>query len=195
MARSKRALPIIVLTMSAVMWSMPVSAEEVSAGHDDHTESAEHHGGEDHHFKNSLAVFLGVTNEKGHGTEPTWGFEYARWLSDRWAIGGLFDYAGGEQRNAVIAPAVFWKPFGGGFTLLAAPGVEYHNGRGPTVEPHLIKSAEPEIDEDETFFVFRLGAAYIFHFGHRYGLAPTVNVDFVDGHEVMIYGVNFEVMF
>lgn len=182
---------IIICVIAMAIWVTPAAADEV---HDSHTEAAEHHDSRGRHIKNGLALFLGVTNEEGHGTEPTWGLEYGYWLSDRWAIGGIFDYAGGEQRNAFIAPAAFWKPFGGGFTLLAAPGIEYHSGRG-AVEHHLLKADTAAVDKDETYFVLRIGAAYWFHFGQRFGLAPAVNVDFVDGHEVWIYGVNFEVMF
>jgi len=182
---------IIICVIAMVIWVAPAAADEV---HDSHNEATEHHDSGDHHFRNGLALFLGVTNESGHGSEGTWGLEYAHWLSERWALGGLIDYAGGNQRNAVIAPAVFWKPFGGGFTLLAAPGLEYHNGRGE-VEPHLIKASSSAVDEDEKYFVLRLGVAYWFHVGSRYGIGPTVNVDFVNNHEVWIYGVNFEVMF
>jgi hypothetical protein len=167
------------------------------AEHEDHAEHAGAHHGEGHHdFKNALALFLGATDEPGHGTEPTWGLEYGHKLSEKWGVGGLIDYAGGDQRNWVIAPAVFWKPFGGGFTLLAAPGIEYHDGRGE-VEHHLLKASDPHSgsDPDETYFVMRLGAAYWFHVGSRYGIGPAVNLDLVDGHEVWIYGVNFEVMF
>ncbi|MEX1311389.1 MAG: hypothetical protein AB1Z65_13280 [Candidatus Sulfomarinibacteraceae bacterium] len=39
------------------------------------------------------------------------------------------------------------------------------------------------------------GAANVFHVGSRHGVVPAVNLDLVDGHEVWIYGVNFEVMF
>jgi hypothetical protein len=165
-----------------------------------HTESAEHasptehQGDSGHHFKNGLALFLGATNEQGHGTEATWGLEYGRVLSDRWVIGGLLDYAGGAQRNLVVAPAVFWKPFGGGFTLLAAPGFEIHSGRGE-VDHHLLKANAAAVDEDKTYFVMRFGVAYYFHFGSRYGIGPAVNLDLVNGHEVWVYGVNFEVMF
>jgi len=179
------------LVIATAMSAFPSMAEEE---HTEHLDGAEHHGESGHHFKNGGALFLGVTNEQGHGTEPTWGLEYGRALSPKWGVGGLLDYAGGNQRNLVIAPLVYWKPFGGGFTLLAAAGVEYHNGRG-AVEHHLFKAGAAALDIDKTYFVFRLGAAYYFHLGSRYGIGPAVNLDFVNGHEVWIYGVNFEVMF
>jgi len=180
--------------IASSLLAFPAMAEE------DHTESAEHvgetehHGESGHHFKNAFALFLGATNEHGHGTEPTWGLEYGRALSPYWTVGGFLDYAGGGQRNIVIAPMVVWKPFGGGFVLLAAPGVEYHNGRG-TVEHHLSKAEAAAVDEDETYFVLRLGTAYYFHLGSRFGIGPTVNLDLVEGEQVWVYGVNLEVMF
>lgn len=170
------------------------SAElEAEAAHDEHSEGSEHHNGGHRDFKHGFALFLGATDELGHGTEPTWGLEYGYALSSRWVIGGLIDYAGGEQRNTVIAPAVFWKPFGGGFVFLVAPGVELHNGRGEV--DHHLKADDASTDKDETYFVMRFGAAYYFHVGSRYAIGPAVNLDLVNGHEVWVYGVNFEVAF
>jgi hypothetical protein len=189
--RRDSIITICVIAMALV--SFPVLAKEDRAEHTEAESEAGHHGKEGHNFKNAFALFLGATNESGHGTEPTWGLEYARALSPRRNIGGLIDYAGGEQRNAVIAPMVTFKPVGG-LVFLAAPGVEYHNGRGQ-VEHHLLKADAAAVDEDETYFVLRLGVAYYFHVGSRYGIGPAVNVDSVNGHEVWVYGVNFEVMF
>lgn len=182
------------LVIATALLAFPAMAEEEHTEHAEPAAETEHHGENGHHFKNGVALFLGVTNEPGHGTEPTWGLEYGYRFSPRWGVGGLIDYAGGGQRNLVIAPLVYWKPFGGGFTLLAAPGVEYHNGRG-VVEHHLFKAGAAAVDMDKTYFVFRLGAAYYFHLGSRYGIGPAVVLDFVNGHEVWVYGVNFEVMF
>lgn len=187
--------PVLVLVTAAACVSFPVMAEEGHVEPGEHAAEEDPHGESGHHFKNGLSLFLGVTNEHGHGTEPTWGLEYGHSLSPHWTIGGLIDYAGGEQRDIVIAPAVFWKRFGGGFLLLAAPGVEYHNGRAAVDDHHLLKADTAAVDEDETYFVMRFGVAYYFHVGSRYGLGPAVNLDLVDGHEVWVYGVNFEVMF
>ncbi len=192
MQKSRIYPTIIICAIATAIWASPAMAEEE---YDVHQENAEHHDSGSHHdFKNGLSIFLGATDEPGHGNEPTWGLEYGRVLSDRWTIGGLLDYAGGAQRNMVIAPAVFWKPFGGGFVLLAAPGFEVHSGRDE-VDHHLLKVDAGAVDEDKTYFVMRFGAAYYFHFGSRYGIGPTVNLDLVNGHEVWVYGVNFEVGF
>ena len=172
------------------------SAEQAeNAEHGEHAEEAEHHGEGHHEYKNGLAIFLGVTNEPGHGDEGTWGLDYARSLSDTWAVGGLIDYAGGDQRNLIIAPMVVWKPFGSGLAFTAAPGLEYHKGRGADADPHVLKADSNGEDSDEKYFVMRFGAAYWFHVGSRYGIGPNVNLDLVDSHEVWVYGVSFEVMF
>ncbi len=46
-------------------------------------------------------------------------------------------------------------------------------------------------DKDATYFVFRIGVAYDFHIGERFGIAPAVNLDFVNNEEVWVYGLNF----
>lgn len=167
-------------------------AEE--ATHHDHAEGAEHHAGSHHDSKHAMGLFLGVTDESGHDSDQTFGLEYAYKLSKNWAVGGLIDYAGPDQRNWIAAPVVYWKPGLGGLILLAAPGVEYHDGRGE-VEHHHLKASDSEVDEDSTEFLFRLGAIYMFHIGSRYGIGPTVNLDLVNGHEVLVYGLTFEVLF
>ncbi len=181
---------IIIVVISTSCWVFPVTAED---GHEGPQESVGHHGEGGHHFKNGIALFLGVTDEPGHGNEPTWGVEYAHRVSSRWGVGGLIDYAGGDQRNTVIAPAVFWKPVGG-LTLLAAPGVEWHDGRGGEAE-HYLKADHAAAGRDQTYFVLRFGAAYYIHLGSRYAIAPAVNLDLVNGHEVWVYGLNLEVSF
>jgi hypothetical protein len=192
--RSRAHALVFMLVIAMAVMSSPAMAEEGHGEQAEHADEADPHGESGHHFKNGFSLFLGATDEPGHGTEPTWGLEYARNLSPNWAVGGLIDYAGGDQRNLVIAPLVIWKPFGAGFFLLAAPGVEYHNGRGQG-DHHFLKAEVTGSDEDETYFVMRLGVGYVVHVGSRYGIGPAVNLDLVDGHEVWVYGVVFEVMF
>ncbi len=163
----------------------------------DHGASVEH-GEEDVHgeefsahnirdFKNEVAVFLGATEESGHDTEFTWGFDYKRRIADRWAVGLLFDYAGGELRNAIVAPSISYWPGLGNLQLLAAAGVEYHNGR--SAGGHEKADHGGEADRDETYFLVRLGVGHDFHIGESFGLVPQVNLDFVNNEEVWVYGV------
>mgnify|MGYP001547271281 FL=1 len=158
---------------------------------DEHEEHGEHGGRHEH--KNEIALFLGATDEHGHDTEFTYGLEYARRISSSFAVGGLVDYAGGGLRNLVLGVPVFWWPHvtdWGALKLLAAPGVEFHNGRnGGSPEHHKSEDGE-HADEDETHFLFRIGAAYSFHLGQSFGIEPAVNLDFVNGEEVWVYGLN-----
>jgi hypothetical protein len=177
-----------------------VQAEEPHG--EDHEAEALASGAHLRHFKNEVAVFLGLTDEAGHDSEFTWGIDYKRRIAERWAIGGLFDYAGGELRNAVLAPSVSWWPGLGNLQLLAAAGVEYHSGRN-SGEHHgdelqgggcgCRKSSDGHgsVDEDETHFLVRVGVAYDIHIGESFGLVPAVNLDFVKGEEVWVYGLNF----
>jgi len=167
-------------------------AEE--AEHEEHGK-AEGHGGRSHH-KNDAAIFLGGTDEHGHPTEFTWGLDYKRRVAEHWAVGGLFDYAGG-LRNAIVAASVTWW-HGAGLSLTAAPGIEFHRGRSSSEGCDCGGSTESEetgehgeADEDATYFVVRLGVGWGFPIGESYIVEPQVNLDLVEGEKVWVYGVNF----
>jgi hypothetical protein len=169
------------------------SAKE--AEHEEHGES-EGHGGRGLH-KNDFAIFLGATDEHGHETELTLGLDYRRQVANRLFVGVLFDYAGGEMRNSVLAATLTWFPVGRLF-VTAAPGIEFHEGRRPRPGcgcDGTLKSEEPGefgfFDEDATYFLFRLGVGWQFPIGQHYGVAPNVNVDFVNGEKVLVYGFHF----
>jgi hypothetical protein len=168
-------------------------AEE--AEHEEHGES-EGHGGRPHH-KNDFAIFLGGTDEHGHPTEFTWGLDYKRRVAEHWAVGGLFDYAGGSLRNAIVAASVTWFPIGK-ITLTAAPGIEFHRGRSSNEDCGCggsTKSEETgehgEADQDATYFLLRLGVGWAFPIGKSYGIEPQVNLDLVEGEKVWVCGLNF----
>lgn len=163
-------------------------AQEHGQGHDSEGEAAEH---EEHAFhRHHVAVLLGATTaevpkhggegtfetESGGGgssgetesvTEATIGIDYEYRLSWLWGIGALFDYVGRDARASVAAAGVFLHPVAG-LKLLAAPGLEHHEG--------------------ENEFLFRLGLGYEFEIG-RWALTPGASVDFVDGDEAYVYGL------
>ena len=210
--QSPRFLVVAVL-VSVLCHGAPATAQhtehsEETAAHAteaQHEEQAEGGAQEDHgekhgdrpHHKNDLGIFLGLTDEHDHALEPTLGIVYRHLVGRRVAVGALFDYAGGKLRNSILAASLTWLPFGR-LQLTAAPGVEFHRGRGQTVDcgcGATSKSEGPEqtglFDEDATYFVFRLGAGWHFPIGQIYGVSPNINVDFVDGERVWVYGVNF----
>ena len=173
----------------------PPEHEAHGEEHAEEAEDEEHgggHGGRPHH-KNDFAIFLGGTDEHGHPTEFTWGLDYKRRVAEHWAVGGLFDYAGG-LRNAIVAASVTWMPVGN-LTLTAAPGIEFHQGRSSNEGCGCAGSAKSEetgeADKDATYFVLRLGVGWGFLIGQSYAIEPQVNLDLVNGEKVWVYGVNF----
>ena len=151
---------------------------------DSPTEPSEHGERIGAEFKNEFVVFLGATSETGDATEFTVGLEYAREMGKHWGVGILADYAGGGLRNYVLAVPFYYYP-AGRWKLLAAPGIEVHDGAGRTVH-----DGHPETDEDETHALLRLGFAYSFEVSKHYRIEPAVDVDFVKSDRVWVYGVN-----
>ena len=158
---------------------IPANAQEAGAEDPEH-EFHRHH----------LSVFLGATTAdvEVHGgegdagtqseggetsgettreTEASIGFDYEYRLNRTWGIGFLFDYVAGDARTSVAGIPVFLHP-AGGLKLLAAPGIERHEG--------------------ENEFLVRLGLGYQFDLG-RWAITPGANVDFVDGDQVYVYGL------
>jgi len=138
-------------------------------------------GSAEHETRHVISLFLGATDESDFDPEFTSGLEYAYRVTPRWGVGGLVEHVGGDARNTVWGVPFSWFPHGG-WVFLAGPGVEIYSGSA---------TVPPGQDEGETNFLFKIGAAYEFEFGRSFLLAPTVNVDFVDGEHTPVYGVHF----
>jgi len=102
-------------------------------------------------------------------------------------VGAFVDYAGGELRNAVLAPMVVFWPGLGNLQLLAAAGVESHQGRDGG--GHQKSGESGGTDKDATYFLVRLGIGYDIHLGESFGLVPNLNLDFVNNEKVWVYGL------
>jgi hypothetical protein len=210
----KISRPVLISAVfSVLLYAYPIAAQptehaeesaahEADEHHDDHAAASEHeehgeeHGGR-HWHTNDFGIFLGATDEHGHDTELTWGLEYRRMIAKRWAIGGLFDYAGGELRDMILASSLTWLPVGR-LQITAAPGIEFHRGRESSEDCGCglaTKSEDTgghgEVDEDATYFVFRLGVGWNFAVGQNYAITPQVNLDLVEEEEVWVYGLVF----
>ena len=189
-----------IINVPLEFWDYDAEGSSAEQGHAEDEETAEHEGAAEHDesgghdHKHEFALFLGVTDEKGHDSQFSTGVEYEYRFSHRWGIGGLIDYARGDLRNRIIGVPVYFHP-GGNWILLAAPGIEHHTGRNGEPSEHAKADGHSETDESDNFFVFRLGVAYNFHVGSRYGILPSFKVDFVNGEEVLVYGVSFAVGF
>lgn len=179
----RRVLVLLLLVAAGV----PVGAQEHDQEPHSEDEAAEH---EEHTFhRHHVAVFLGATTavpkhggeevvetesegggssgETGSVTEASIGLDYEYRLSRVWGIGFLFDYVGGEARASVAGLSLYLHPVGG-LKLLAAPGIEHHEG--------------------ENEFLVRLGLGYELEVG-RWALTPGASVDFVGGDEAYVYGL------
>ena len=142
-------------------------------------------GGREVELRHVVSLFLGITDEKGHDPEFTEGLEYAYRVAPSWGVGVLLEHAGGDLRNSVLVVPFYWFPHAG-WVFLAGPGIEFHNGRD---------TIPPGEDEDDEFFVLKIGGGYEFELGKRFMLVPTYNLDFVEGEQVSVYGVNFSIRF
>ncbi|NIO41616.1 MAG: hypothetical protein GTO41_16405 [Burkholderiales bacterium] len=114
-----------------------------------------------------LALFLGTTRDGGD-SGFTVGLEYEYRVSQAIGVGGLIDRAGGDFDSTLLAGAFFFH-FGHHWVALLAPGMEFN-------------------EDDE--LALRAGFAYEFKVAKRFNVAPAFNIDFIDGEERLVYGVN-----
>jgi len=132
----------------------------------------EHETGHAHHH-NMIEVFMGGTYEDGeHGSENGFsvGLVFERRLNEFMGVGIFGEYTGGDFDMWVVGVPLFIHPYKG-LRFLLAPGNEHKD------------------HEDE--FLFRAGIGYEFEVSEQWVIVPELNVDFVDGEEVYVYGVSF----
>ena len=129
----------------------------------------EHEGHEGvHGHQHRLELFLGNTHDEGEdGFTVGIGYEYR--LNEILGIGGLVEHVGGDLNEFIGAVPLFIHPYKGWIFILA-PGFDYR--------------------QDRHDFLFRAGVAYEFEIG-RWSITPAFNVDFVEGEEVLVYGLSF----
>ena len=165
-----RRLDLIAVLVLVLVGGAPAAAlgSEPEAHHDGYGE-----GGGEH--QNHFTLFGGLTraeHDSGHGhvetlEEVTFGFDYERRWRKSVGFGFLADHASGDLDSTVIAPAMFIHP-ADWLTLTFAPGIEV-------------------ADEHEEFLM-RLGVAVGWHVG-RMLIGPSVAVDWVDGEEIWLGGL------
>ena len=120
-----------------------------------------------HESGNTLGVFLGDTTEDRR-EGATLGLEFEHRFSEHYGVGVTAEHVVGDFDTNVLAIPV--AVHSGPWKLYAGPGMEYSHGHG---EPLL-----------------RLGAEYGFHVG-EYEISPQVDVDFVDGERLLVFGLVF----
>lgn len=126
------------------------------------------HGG--HGSPHVLGAFAGATDPGGEPAELTYGLEYEYRSGSRFGFGVIGERTPeghhGDGVEVLVAAAHLHV---GALRLTAGVGREWVDGYG----------SEP---------LQRLGLAYDVALG-PVALAPTVNVDFVDGREIPVYGL------
>ena len=120
-----------------------------------------------HFHKNVLGALIGITHAGRRKNGPVLGLEYERRFNDSFGVGGIIEYTGGDADVWVAAiPFVYHT---GHWKLYVAPGIEDgHHG---------------------TEKLLRLGGEYAFEFSGGWEVAPQLNVDFVDGEKVWVFGI------
>lgn len=128
------------------------------------------HGHGRHHSPHAIGAFAGFTDPDDHPAEATWGVEYEYRPGDRFGFGVIAERTSeahdGDGVDVAVAAVHYHVA---NFRLTAGAGREWIDGHGS----HALQ---------------RLGIAYDIELG-PIALAPTVNVDFVDGEEVPVYGL------
>lgn len=116
--------------------------------------------------RNVVALTAGITHEGRRDNEPSVGIEYERRIGLRLGVGLLIEHTFADEDFTVFAMpiAVHFDRL----KLFAAPGIE-----------------DSEIGSEA---MLRLGAEYAFEWG-RYEIAPQLDIDFVDGEQVVVAGV------
>lgn len=150
------------LPLLVVLCISTISPLASEDAHEAHAEQA------DHPHRHHVALFAGVTDDDGE-SEFTVGADYEFRFHRIVGAGALIDHAGGSADTTVVGAGIWVHPHGG-FKFLLAPGLETHSGH--------------------TEFLVRVGAAYDFHV-KSFSISPTINVDFVDGEEILVYGLSF----
>jgi hypothetical protein len=167
--------------------------EEAGEGH----EGSEEHGEEHEFHKHHFAVIISSTespeehgeehNGDGHGDthgegssggkdDPdfTIGFDYERRFTKRFGFGGMIDWVAEGRREFLGGPIAFLHPFAGS-KFWVAPLAERVRATG---------------DWD---LVWRIGAGWDFEIGKsgKYSIAPNINYDIAEEHELWVLGVAF----
>ncbi len=118
--------------------------------------------------KSDISLFLGASSNSDE-TAFTIGADYQYRISRVFGVGAILDYAGGDIKSTLVAPAVFLHVKDLSFTL--APGAEF--------------------SDDETTMVLRVGAQYEFELS-RFSISPSIFYDTERGGDpTWVYGLSF----
>jgi hypothetical protein len=151
----------ILLSATALLLQASVAATEEA-----HHEAGASEGG---HHPNLIAVFTGVTHNGRRENDPALGLEYERRINERFGIGALAEYTFSDH----------------GIWVYAVPFAYHHREWKFYIAPGV------EDGEHGSERMIRLGAEYAFELKDGWEISPQIDVDFVDGEDVWVFGLTF----
>lgn len=182
------ALAVGIIGLIALLTTQQVSAqEEKSAEHPSAEPQAAHDSG--HHHRHHAGIFIGGSHfDEENGF--TLGGEYEFRIHQYFGAGAFVEIIGGDFNESVFG-ALFDLHPAAGWTIFTGPGWEKRfrkeQGGGSTESPEYSSQSAEETEEDLEF-LWRAGLMYGIPVG-RMTISPNVMVDFLKGHQVLVYGV------
>ena len=148
----------VLMLMIGMVYMMSFNVQAEDQGHHDYPTHA-------------IGAFLGGTDEDKGDTEFTFGGEYEFRVSKHVGVGGIVERTpqGHEGDGVTVALAAMHLHPIGALRITGGIGREM-------------------VDDHENETLFRLGASYDFELANSFAIAPTFNVDFVDGKENYVFG-------
>jgi len=158
------------ITIASVISALVMSSSLVMASEDDH-------GSGDHsaQSKHIAGLFAGATKAAGNEVDGTIGIEYEYKFSNHYGLGVVYEKSSDAHHGdgvSVYAASVYWHPHTNWRLGLGAGEEKVHGSHG------YIQS------------LVRASISYDFHVG-GFGIAPTFNLDRVDGNNIEVYGITF----
>lgn len=162
-----------IITASLVFAIHTIGATTVNAEDSDH--------GSSHYPGHIIGGFVGATSGSGD-TAFTFGAEYELKLNEYLGIGMAVERISGEAYVGIAALHIHPVK---NLRLTAGIGKEWVDSH--TELDHGVPHTTPSHSET----VYRIGAAYDIEIAEGYAIAPTYNLDFINGHEVSVFGLVF----
>ena len=153
---------------------MMVISRMLQAGSDETQPENQGHHDESHHHNHHIGLFGGFTNDLDEHNDFTLGLDYVYRLpvwEQRLGMGAFGEVIFAEHKEYLLGIPLMLKPAGNLF-FVVAPGIVI-----------------VEEESTDNHFLFRLGAGYEIDL-RNISLTPTVNLDFVEGEESLVFGIS-----
>jgi hypothetical protein len=144
---------------------------------------------------NHFATFLGITtNTFNRNSDFTLGLDYEYILPAlNHTLGfGLFtEFVNGENNEYTLGLPIYYH-LDHSFKIMFAPGISM--SKEEILEKNDITMLKELKTKNNTNFLIRIGAAYDFHISNV-SFCPTLQIDYIESHFTLIYGLGFGISF